>query len=221
MTDYLNTLQAFTLRAATSKDEIVGNDFKLRKDGDVTLNVRRPDRLRAEVHGDEADKLLVYDGKSLVVFSQPEKYYATMAAPPTIKETLDVAFKQYGIEFPLTDFLYTATGENLGSGALAAGDIGPSRVAGSDCEHFAFRSPKVDWQIWIEQGDRPLPRKVVLTTRDAPARPQYEAVLTWDVSPHFDDATFTFSPPEGAKPIDFATQRAIGGGPKPAKAQRK
>jgi hypothetical protein len=222
MTDYLKTLQAFTVRAAASKDEVVGNEFKVDKESEVTLNVRKPDRLRAEVLGDNGDKVFVYDGKSLVVFTQPEKYYATMPAPPTIKETLDAALKQHGIELPLADFIYTAMGDDLGSSALAAGDIGPSRVAGSDCEHYAFRSTKVDWQIWIEQGERPLPRKFVITTRDAPGRPEYAAVLTWDVSPHFDDATFTFSPPEGAKPIEFAPQGgAIGGGPKSTKPQPK
>lgn len=221
MSAYLKTLDAFTVRAETSKDELVDGDFKAQKSATVTLSVRRPDGLRAEVSGDDGDRVFVYDGKTLVVHARTENYYATMPAPPTIREALDAAEARHGVELPLLDLLYAATGDDLGSGVVAAGDIGPSRVAGCDCEHYAFRGKNVDWQLWIERGDRPLPRKIVITTKDDPTRPQYAAVLTWDLSPRFDAATFTFSPPKGAMPIAFEPRGAAGGeGQKPGQKKR-
>ena len=46
--------------------------------------------------------------------------------------------------------------------------VGPSVVGGVKSTHLAFRGAEVDWQIWIENGDKPLPRKYVITTTDGP-----------------------------------------------------
>ena len=76
-------------------------------------------------------------------------------------------------------------------------------------DHLAFHQQGVDWQLWVERGDRPLPRKLVITTLDEPSQPQHEAVLTWDLSPAIDDSLFAFVPPTGAGRIVLAeTDRA-------------
>ena len=59
-------------------------------------------------------------------------------------------------------------------------------------------------QIWIQQGDYPLPRKLVLSTLTDEARPQHTSVYTWNLAPSFDDAAFVFDPPSGAQKIVFA-----------------
>ena len=43
-------------------------------------------------------------------------------------------------------------------------DVGPSVVGGVTCEQYAFRQADIDWQIWIQLGDYPLPRRLVATT---------------------------------------------------------
>ena len=52
-------------------------------------------------------------------------------------------------------------------------DIGPSAVDGMTCEQYAFRQEGVDWQIWIQLGDFPLPRKLVIRTLTDDAKPQH------------------------------------------------
>lgn len=85
-------------------------------------------------------------------------------------------------------------------------DIGPATVEGVTCEHYAFRQPGLDWQIWIQLGDHPLPRKLVLTTLADEARPQHTEVLNWNLAPSYDEATFTFDPPDDARKIVFASK---------------
>ena len=72
-------------------------------------------------------------------------------------------------------------------------------------QHFAFRQPGVDWQIWIAKGEKPAPLRVVIVASDDPARPQFEADLTWDTAPQFAADTFMFTPPANAKAIPIVS----------------
>jgi hypothetical protein len=46
-------------------------------------------------------------------------------------------------------------------------------IRGVECDHLAFRTKEVDWQIWIAQGARPYPCRYVITSKKATAWPQY------------------------------------------------
>ena len=81
---------------------------------------------------------------------------------------------------------------------------GLSAVLGVECHHLAFRGEETDWQIWIENSERPLPKKCVITTKWVAGAPQFTALLTnWDVSPQLKDSLFTFVPPGKAQKIEF------------------
>ena len=97
-----------------------------------------------------------------------------------------------------------AAQENLLHNITAAGYIGTSRIDGTECDHIAIRQPDVDWQVWIEKGDTPLPRKVVITTKKQPTQPQFIGTLKWDINPSIDSNLFTFTPPADAIRIKFA-----------------
>ena len=63
----------------------------------------------------------------------------------------------------------------------------------------------MDWQIWIEDGERPIPRRYVITTKWMTGAPQFGVVLSdWNVSPQIDDNTFVFEAPAGARKVDVA-----------------
>jgi hypothetical protein len=201
---YLRSLPAFSVSAQVTRDEVVHDDFNLQRSSQVRVLVRRPDRMRAEVSGDGGDRLFVYDGKTLNLLMPGEKYYAATPAPGTVRETIDAMLDKHAVELPLLDVIYVAMGGELQNKMLDAGEIGTSIIDGVACTQLAFRGEKVDWQLWVEQGAKPLPRKVVITTTDEPTRPQYSAILRWDVAVNPPDAQFTFTPPAGALPIALA-----------------
>ncbi|MEJ2086552.1 MAG: DUF2092 domain-containing protein, partial [Acidobacteriota bacterium] len=102
------------------------------------------------------------------------------------------------------DMVFTNAYELLMAPVTSGGVVGKSIVGGVRCDHLAFRTPLVDWQIWIADGDEPLPYKYVLTTMDDPALPQYLVLMSdWNVDPKFDETLFEISAPEGAQEIDF------------------
>jgi len=72
------------------------------------------------------------------------------------------------------------------------------------CHHLAFRQEGIDWQIWIEDSDQALPRKLVITLKEQPGHPQYLALIDkWNLTPDAPDSAFEFTPPAGAKRIDL------------------
>jgi hypothetical protein len=75
------------------------------------------------------------------------------------------------------------------------------------CEQYAFRQEGLDWQIWIQLGDYPLPLKFVIRTLSDEARPQHSDTLTWNLAPSFNDAAFVFDPPPDAQRILLAEQK--------------
>jgi len=203
--EYLRSLPAFTVDAVITHDEVVQGNFNLQRSSQVHVSVVRPDRLRAEVSSHLGKRLFVYDGKTLSVYLENENYYATVPAPATLRETLDAALQKHAIELPLTDLLYAAMGGDLHKNVRAAGEIGPTLVNGEELLQLAFRGPTLDWQLWLSQGDQPLPRKIAITTTSSALRPQYSAVLTWDLSTALSDELFEFTPPSGALPIQLGS----------------
>jgi hypothetical protein len=203
MNDYLKTLKTFRINTEVSKDELVDTNMKIQKSASNEISVQLPNRLHAHMAGDEQDVVFIYDGQTLTLYDAAGKHYASTPAPPTVARTLDLIRARYGIVLPLADFIEMSSQENLLQNITDAGYIGTSRVDGVECDHLAIRQQDVDWQVWIEKGETPLPRKIVITTKTHPTQPQYIATLKWDTTASFDSNLFTFTPPADAVRIKF------------------
>jgi hypothetical protein len=201
MGEYLRSLPAFAVRAQTSIDEVLESGQKIQLDGDVELRVRKPDRLRADVVSERKHRTLYYDGRTVTLYAPRVKYYAAVSAPPTIREALGGVARKYGIEVPLADLFFWGTDLAPTDDITRAMHIGPSRVDGTDCDQYAFRQADVDWQVWIQKGPNPVPRKLVITTTQDPAQPQSMSQFRWDLAPAFDDTVFSFVAPADAQRI--------------------
>jgi hypothetical protein len=200
--NYLRTLKAFQIRAAITTDAVLEDGQKDQTALVVDLLAARPNKMRAEVTGDQ-HRLFFYEGKTFTLFAPRMNVFATTPAPPTLIELAEKLKDDLDIELPLADMFYWGTPKSTVSEIKSAIDLGPSSVDGVTCEQFAFRQPGIDWQIWIQKGDYPLPRKLVITTLTDEARPQYSSVYTWNLAPSFDDTAFVFNAPKDAYAISF------------------
>lgn len=200
MGNYLRSLKSFSLQANDSTEELLGSGRKVQLLTTVELQARKPDRLRADVMTDRKARTIFYDGKNFTVYAPETGYYATVAAPPTIGEVLTAVEDKYDIEFPLADLFHW--GEDTDAAAIqAATVVGTSKINGQVADHYAFSQEDVDWEVWIAQGDTPLPLRYVITTKDEEGQPQYVANLTWDIQAKLDDAVFSFTPGKDDHPI--------------------
>jgi hypothetical protein len=207
---YLRSLKAFQVDSDVTNDDVLD-------DGEIITDIRtntllsvRPNLLRAELKSDDKDVFLFYDGKNFTVYGKLVNYYATVPAPGTTAQLVDKVYNDYGVEIPLVDLFKWGTDESAIRRITSASDVGPGTVQGITCEHYVFRQEGLDWQIWIQLGDYPLPRKFVIRTIADDARPQYTSNLVWNLAPSYNEAAFAFDPPAGSLRIALKDINADG-----------
>lgn len=204
MSEYLAGRQQFTLKAESTLEAVLTSGQKLQYDSPATLSISRPNKLHAHRKGDLANQEFFYDGKTLTLYNPRENLYATVAAPATLDETLDFARERLDIIAPAAELLYKNAADRMLKESSSGFVVGPSVVAGVKTTHLAFRGAEVDWQIWIEDGGKPLPRKFLLSSKKVSGEPQFTVLIrNWDVAPKLTDREFNFTPAKGAKKIDF------------------
>jgi hypothetical protein len=148
------------------------------------------------------------DGKSIVLHNVGDGYYATFPAAGTIEQALDVARTSLDLYAPASDLLYSDAYDILMEDVTTAFVVGKRVIDGVRCDHLAFRSPHTDWQIWIEEGKRPLPRKLAIASRDVKGEPQFVVRMhNWNLSPAITAATFEFQPAKNARQVEFLVLR--------------
>src|ERR1700754_3304406 len=147
MGGYLRSLKAFQVDAVTSTKDVLEDGQKVQFGGVTKLLARMPDRLFIAVDSDRQNRDYVYDGQNFSLRANRVKYYATVAAPPTIAALSDALDEQYGLSLPLEDLFRWGGPQSKDSTITSAMSIGPSQVGGVTCGHYAFRQDGLDWQV--------------------------------------------------------------------------
>ena len=166
------------------------------------ISLSRPDKLRAERLGGYSHAELVFDGNMLTFVDRDRNVFGQAEWAGSVDQLIDHLRQDLGIEMPGGDLLLSNVYDDLSSRVIDAKHIGSGIIDGVECEHLAFRNADVDWQIWVEAGDRPLPRKYVITSKTLAAAPQYTLrIHSWTSDPAPEADAFQFAPPEGAKKV--------------------
>lgn len=202
MSRYLGTLRTFEIQTKTSIDLVTEEGQRIQLDGDAHYKVRRPDGFIISVNTDWKKRTYYYDGKQFTIYAPEQGFYSTAAAPSTILQTLDVIWEKFGLALPVEDlFRWAEVGSRRAEALDSAFHVGTVTIDGAPTDHYAYRQGEVDWQIWIQQGERPLPLKLAIIDRTDLAQPAYVANLKWTLTPTFGPDEFAFRPAAGAKPI--------------------
>jgi len=203
MSAYLRTLPAFQINLQTQRDDVDAYGQLITLNGAATYKVRRPDAFALSMALPSLAGQYIYDGKTLTAYDSRSATYSKFAAPSTIRATLELARDKYGATVPLDDLFTWSDGDDRAKALTSAHFIGKAQVGGRSALHYAFRQPGTDWQIWIADGDKPLPLRIAIVARDDPAHPQFQADLAWDTAPHFAPNAWAFSPPPNARAVAF------------------
>jgi hypothetical protein len=204
MGDYLTSFKEFSFEAEVTEDEIAVGLHKIQLTDYVEAVVHRPDKLWINHTGDFFNKRLWYDGTSLSLLSLVDLFYATAKAPRKIDAALDQMWDEYGVTTPVVDFLVSDPYNDLMEGVKGAMYAGLHDVDGVPCHHLSFVEEDLDWQIWIEDGKRFVPRKFSVTYKKDPGSPTTVTVFkNWDFSTKHSARLFEFKPPGNARKIEF------------------
>jgi hypothetical protein len=153
---------------------------------------------------------VTFDGRTLTVHGKNLNSYAQFEAPGTVDEIIGRLRDDHNVGAPGADFLLSSVYDELVEDVMEAKYIGRGVIDGIECEHLAFRNADTDWQIWIELGARPVPRKYVITSKAVTGAPQYTLrvkELVSDVAILAD--TFEFKPPQGAMKLPLEALASI------------
>jgi hypothetical protein len=208
MTTFLKAQKTFSIDSQSTRDDVVAFGYKLQDNEHATMTAQLSNKLRVEVSGDERNRLFIYDGAKLTMYSPDDNVYTTVKAPDTIGKLVDRLLGA-GIEMPMIDMLYSIYQGSLTEAVRGGVLVGDSNIDGTDCDHLAFRQGNIDWQLWVEQGDKPLPRKLLITTRYEVGDPQYQVTMRWNLKPKIDAKTFVFMPPKDVKEIPFSDPASL------------
>lgn len=204
MSNCLAGAKEFSFEAHKMADFVLDTGQKVQLSDTTKIVAKRPNKIWAKSTGDTQNDQIWYNGKTLAIHNNQEKLYGVIDVPDNIDEMMDYVVEKLEIAVPLADLLfsdpYKMAIENVRSGQY----LGLHYVQDVKCHHLAFRQEGLDWQIWIEDSDKPLPRKLVITYKELPGHPQFIALLgKWNLTPQVSDELFVFEAPEGAKKIDL------------------
>jgi hypothetical protein len=204
MSDYLAAQKAISFSYDTNLEIVTKDKQKLALASSGVMTLNRPDKIRATRSGGFADIEAVFDGKTLTLLGKNANLYGQVDVPGTIDHLVDELRDKYNRPIPGADLILSNVYDQLMPEVFNAKDLGSGVIGGVECDHLAFRTKDVDWQIWIAQGPRPFPCRYVITSKLVADGPQYSIqIRDWKTGSEVASDDFSFKGPTNAKKIDL------------------
>lgn len=204
MAAYTSSLDKFVVSGEAYADARLDAGLIVSNAAELTMKIDRPSSLSLSNFDGLNTKNIYLDNGKLTVFDTEQNFYAHATVPEDIGKGMLYALEELEVEAPLGELFFAEGALDIlldGTEVLYLTD--KSRINGVDCHHLALRGAEVDVQMWVEEGDKPVPRKIQMTMKWDGGSPRYSAVLNWETVSEFDSNTFDFKPPEGAMEIQF------------------
>lgn len=208
MGEFLATTQSFSVSLHAGYDAVQKSGQKIEFGEDRKVTLSRPDRLRVEGERSDGGKVLtVFTGKEIVLIDATSNVYATAPQPGGVDETIVYFVRDLGMKLPLAVLLVSQLPAELNDRVRSVDYVERTSMNGAPSHHLAARTDTVDFQVWVADGDKPVPQRVVITYKKAKGEPQFWAQFAdWNLAPALTDSTFRAEPPAGAQKIAFAAQ---------------
>ena len=203
MSDYVSGQKTIELAFDSDIEIITPQLEKIQFTNSGEALLRRPNKLRAHRVGGYADVELFFDGKTVSIYGKNINGFAQFDVSGSIDQLITALRHGHGVALPGADLLMTNSYDLLVAEIQEAKHIGRGVIDGVECEHLAFRNFDTDWQLWVEAGKHPIPRKLVITSKTLSGGPQYTLrVKKWKTDIDPSPGEFAFTPPDGAQKLD-------------------
>jgi hypothetical protein len=204
MSDFLAGQKILSFSYQSSLEAVTPDFEKLQFVSSGTANLTRPDKLRVSRTGGFADVDVGFDGTTLTIHGKNLDAYASIEAKGSLDDLLE-RLVDAGVEAPGADLLSENVFDLLMSDVVDAKHISSAFVDGVECEYLTFRTPEIDWQIWIEAGAKPIPRRYVITSKHVGQAPQYTLeIRDFRSGPDVPNVSYKIDMPAGARKVDLS-----------------
>jgi len=207
MAAHKSSLDQVTIKGVTFTDARLGGGLMVSNSEEVLVTINRPGSMLISSFDGETKKSLYFNKGQLTVHNSTRNLYAQASIPDDIDAAVEFALEELDVEAPLLDMIYKdASVHLLNSDETILYLTDKARVGGADCHHLAIRGAEVDVQLWVEEGDHPMVRKIMIVSKWEGGSPRFTANLDWDTSPKFEPGLFEFKAPKDAMKIEFVTE---------------
>jgi hypothetical protein len=201
---YLAESPFFSINAEIWREHLTDDGEKVQFSRSMDMEVKRPNRLHAELQSPHSNRGFWYDGKTLNVLDRKRNLFSTTSVPSNLDEAVDAARDKFGIDLPMIDLAISDPFKNAMAQVQSAHYFGLAPTMGYMCHHLAFTQENIDWQVWIQDGPQPLIRKFVITHKDEPGSPEFTGLIRqWNFIDRIADSDFVFVPPPDAARIQM------------------
>ncbi|MEQ9617803.1 MAG: DUF2092 domain-containing protein [Deltaproteobacteria bacterium] len=212
MSYFMGSKYQYTFKAEIMYDVVLESGQKVQYDASETVYLKKPDKFYVQYISDLGGYKIWYDTGKVTLLEVPANDFSLATLPQSVDQALDKLYEQYGFAPALSEFLFINTFKTMTKNVVSAENFGPSKVFGVKCQHLYFVEKDIDWQIWIEDGKRPIPRKLVITYKNLPESPQFIAILKdWIFDKSITNFAFKPEIPNVNKRVEFSE---ITGNPK-------
>ena len=204
MAAFKSSQDQVVIKGVTFTDARLGAGLMVSNAEEVSVSIKRPGSMLITSADGEATKGFYFHDGLFTFFNSATRLYGQADIPKDIESAMEFALNELGVEAPLLDLIYKDASTHL----LTSGDTilyltDKARVDNADCHHLVIRGAEVDVQLWVEEGDRPLTRRLMITSKWEGGSPRFVANLDWDTNPKFKPGFFEFKAPEDATKIEF------------------
>ena len=207
MSAYLAKQKTYTLHAEVEFDQVLPGGPKVRLSGALDMAVARPGSIHADYRDDVMDRLIWFENGRLTIVDPIGNTYAQITGPKDIDGMVAKLEKENGATLPLGELAESDPYAVLTRGVESAHYVGVHNVEGIFCHHVVLQRKDFEIEVFVEVGDKPVPRKLVFEYLNQPGSPQYTASITeWSFKAPKTDL-FVPKLPKGAGKVDFLPLR--------------
>ncbi len=200
--------------------------------GTRTLNttlkvaVARPNRLSLGLKSARFAASVICDGERLYTYVPALAQYIAVEAPEQLGDVLSASqlnvTGDMGLRF-VNLLLQKSPYEVMLSGVYDGQYAGTEDIRGVPCHHLKLFSEELEWDGWVEEGERPLiteiapaMMKLAARSQNLPPGASIEATVAfdnWEPNADLPEEQFAFNPPPDAEKVDSFAVAAAGKSP--------
>jgi hypothetical protein len=217
MSDFLTAQQAASVGYDATLEIVTADMMKVGLASSGNLSFSRPDKIRMTRTGGIADVEMVYDGKTLSAYGKRLNVFGKLPLEGKLDDVIAMLRDEFGLELPAADLLSSAPYDVMMENVIDARALGEGMIRGQMCDHLAFRTSDVDWQIWVAQGEKPFPCRFTITSKMTALAPSYSIEFSgWKSGAEIAADDFQLKPADGAKEVAITELKGLDEVPEPA-----